>query len=67
MSADHHNGILILNARGKTDILSRQYQSVFSKEDPSQIPQPTSTPEPTMPEIEMTEEGALKQLLGQRK
>ena len=50
--------------KGKAEILNRQYQSVFSQEDPSFIPQPTTPPQSTMPDIIVKEEGVLKLLQG---
>ena len=56
------HGLLVSDAKGKASILNRQYQSVFSKENPSNIPHPDSPPQPTMPDITVTEAGVLKLL-----
>ena len=58
------NGLLVSDAKGKADILNRQYQSVFSKEDPHNIPHPDSPPQQTMPDISVQEAGVHKMLLG---
>ena len=46
----------------KANILNRQYQSQFTDEDKSEIPQPEGDPSPTMPDIHVTTEGVLKLL-----
>ena len=56
------NGLLVSEAKGKAGILNRQYQSVFSQEDPSDIPEPDEAESPEMPRIAVTEEGVLKLL-----
>ena len=56
------NGVLISDAQGKANILNRQYQSVFSKEDTTKIPNPIEEPSPDMPEIKVTRNGVLKLL-----
>jgi len=57
------NGVLISDAKGKAAILNRQYQSVFTREDPSNTPTPTEQPFPPMPDIIISRNGILKQLL----
>ena len=57
------NGLLISDSKAKAGILNRQYQSVFSREDPSDIPAPSGTPYPPMPQINISRNGILKQLL----
>ena len=57
------NGILISDSKCKSEILNRQYQSVFSEEDSSTMPTPTEPPSPTMPEIVVTQDGVKKLLL----
>jgi hypothetical protein len=50
--------------KDKADILNRQSESVFTKEDTSTtIPKPAGNPFPSMPDINITEEGVLKLLL----
>ena len=58
-----NNGILISDSKCKSEILNRQYQSVFSEEDSSTMPTPTEPPSPTMPEIVVTQDGVKKLLL----
>jgi len=57
------NGVLISDPKGKAAILNRQYQSVFTNEDISNIPAPPEMPSPPMPEIDISRNGILKQLL----
>ena len=56
------NGKMHGEAKDKANILNRQYESVFTHEDGSNIPVPDGTPYPAMPEIEITTEGVLKLL-----
>ena len=57
------NGRLFNTARDKADILSRQYQSVYTKEDQdSPVPDPEGTPYPRMEDFSVTEEGVEKLL-----
>jgi hypothetical protein len=56
------NGLLISDAKGKAAILNRQYQSVFTREDSSNIPSPLEQPSPAMPDIVISRNGILKQL-----
>ena len=56
------NGLLVSDPKSKARILNHQYQSVFSKEDSADIPEPNEPESPTMPEIVVTEEGVFKQL-----
>ena len=56
------NGILFSDAKNKAEILNKQYQSVFSKEDPTSIPTPSEASFPSMPEIVISQEGVLKLL-----
>jgi hypothetical protein len=46
----------------KADILNRKYESVFTKEDITNIPKPEGTSYPSMPNIKVKEEG-VKQLI----
>jgi hypothetical protein len=43
----------------KANILNNQYQSVFTREDKSSIPNPEGEPSPTMPDIEITNKTVL--------
>jgi hypothetical protein len=52
------------NSLGLQIQLCRQYESVFTKEDTSTtIPKPAGNPFPSMPDINISEEGVLKLLL----
>ena len=42
--------------KGKAEILFRQYQSVFSKEDPSNIPKPPSISRQLMPKVKVVKD-----------
>jgi hypothetical protein len=53
------NGLLVSDPKGKADILNRQYESVFTREDCSNIPDPVEPPSPSMPEIEISRHGIL--------
>ena len=55
-------GILHADAKDKADILNRQYQSVFTNEDTSDIPTPDGKPYSSMPEITVSIEGVQKLL-----
>ena len=57
-----HEGKLNSAPLDKANILNRQYVSVFTKEDPSNIPSPAGEPYPDMAKIEITEEGVCKLL-----
>ena len=57
------NGRLHAEPKDKANILNRQYESTWTKEDKSSIPSPEGTPFPSMPEIEVTNEGVVKLLL----
>ena len=50
------------DAKNKAEILNKQYQSMFSKEDPTSIPTPSEASFPSMPEIVISQEGVLKLL-----
>ena len=43
------NGILVSDSNGKAEILNRQYQSVFTRENSTNIP--IEPPSPEMPDI----------------
>jgi hypothetical protein len=58
------HGLLVSGAKDKAEILNRQYQSVFSIEDPENIPEPEEPPQPKMSDIKVTEEGILHLLSG---
>ena len=56
------NGKLYAAPKEKANILNKQYQSVFTVEDKSNIPTPTGKPYPDMCDIVVTEEGVLRLL-----
>ena len=57
------NGRLFNSSKDKADILNRQYQSVFTQEDPdSSIPDPDGNLFPAMKDISVTKEGVKKLL-----
>ena len=56
------NRTLHANPKDKADILNRQYESTWTKEDKSNIPTPDGTPFPSMPEIKVTCDGVWKLL-----
>ena len=56
------NGLLVSDSKGKANILNRQYQLVFSTEDPNNIPVPDFPNEPPMPNISISEAGVFKLL-----
>ena len=56
------NGRLFNTAKDKANILNRQYQSVFTKEDSQTVPKPTGQQYPQMPDITITTEGIYKLL-----
>ena len=56
------NGLLYSDPKSKADILNRQYQSVFSREDLNNIPEPDEPEFPAMSEITATEDGVFKLL-----
>ncbi len=57
------NNELTSDAKTKATLINKQYQSVFSKEDPTNIPDPIEPPSPEMPEISVSRDGVLKLLL----
>ena len=57
------NGRLFNASRDKADILNRQYQSVFTQEDPdTQVPDPDGKPYPDMKNVYVSEDGVRKLL-----
>ena len=57
------NGRLFNSPKDKADILNRQYQSVFTHEDPNiPVPDPDGDPYPDMQQITVTDEGVRKLL-----
>ena len=48
--------------KDKANIFNRQYESPFTREDTSNIPQPRGEPCSTMPDMIVTEEGVAKLL-----
>ena len=57
-----HEGKLNSAPLDKANILNHQYESVFTKEDPSSIPSLAGEPYPDMADIEISEEGVKKLL-----
>ena len=57
------HGRLHDNPKDKADILNRQYESTWTKEDKDDIPNPDGKSFPPMKDIHVTEEGVLKLLL----
>ena len=51
---------LFSGAKDKEDILGRKYESVYTQEDVSSIPEPAGEPYPQMKEIDISTEGAAK-------
>ena len=47
----------IASPKDRADILNRQYESTWTKEDKSNIPTPDGSDFPSMPEIKITCEG----------
>ena len=60
------SGRLQSEPRVKADILNRQYESTWTKEDRSSIHTPEGQPFPAMPEISVTKEGVFKPKCGSR-
>ena len=57
------NGRLFNTSKDKADIPNRQYQSVFTQEDPdTQVPDPDGEPYPDMNYIHVSEDGVRKLL-----
>ena len=57
------NGRLFNTCKDNADILNRQYQSVFTQEDPdTQVPDPEGKPYPDMNDIHVREGGVMKLL-----
>ena len=56
------NGKMHADPKDKANILNRQYESTFTREDTSHIPQPRGEPCSPMPDIIVTEEGVAKLL-----
>ena len=56
------NGKMHADPLDKSNILNRQYESTFTREDETNIPQPEGQPYPPMPDIEISREGVLKLL-----
>ena len=56
------NGKMHADPKDKANILNRQYESTFTREDTSNIPQPREEPCSPMPDIIVTEEGVAKLL-----
>ncbi|CAH1257246.1 SLCO3A1 [Branchiostoma lanceolatum] len=60
--SDH--GELVVDGQGKAEILSRQYDSVFTVEDLTTVPELGTSPYPDMPPVEVTLAGVQKLLQG---
>ena len=56
------NGHLYSDNKDKANILNQQYQSVFTKENPTEIPSPSGKRFPSMPEISVSCPGVEKLL-----
>ena len=56
------SGKMHADPKDKVDILNMQYESVFTKEDITNIPKPAGTSYPSMPNIKVKEEGVKKLL-----
>ncbi|MCG8077787.1 MAG: reverse transcriptase family protein, partial [Candidatus Thiodiazotropha taylori] len=57
------NGRLHDDPKDKADILNRQYQSTWTREDKTNIPEPEGDPFPSIQDIKVTREGVEKLLL----
>lgn len=64
ISALKVNGSLFNEARDKAEILSKQYQSVFTKDDASNVPSLGISPYPAVDDLFVSSEGVLKLLKG---
>ena len=56
------NGRLHADSKEKADILNRQYESTWTREDKTNIPAPDGNPFPSMKDIHVTKEGITKLL-----
>ena len=56
------NGRLHADSKEKADILNRQYESTWTREDKTSIPVPDGNPFPSMKDIHVTKEGITKLL-----
>ena len=52
------NGKMHADPKDKTNILNRQYESVYTKEDTNNVPSPSGQPYQPMEEITVTEHGS---------
>ena len=57
------NGKMHADPKDKTNILNRQYESVYTKDDTNNVPSPSGQPYQPMEEITVTEHGVRKLLL----
>ncbi|XP_072037401.1 uncharacterized protein [Amphiura filiformis] len=62
ISALRDNGQLISEPKGKAEVLNKYFKSVFTREDMTNIPEPTTPEFPRMQNFTITEEGALQTL-----
>ena len=56
------NGKMHADPKDKKNILNRQYESVYTKEDTSHVPSPSGRPYQSMEEITLTKQGVRKLL-----
>ena len=57
-----HNGTLVTDTQEKANILNHQFQSVFTNETNTNIPDKGTSPHPQMPDIHINNNGILKLL-----
>ena len=62
IEALNYKGKITTDAKEKAKALADQYESVYAKEDPTDIPNILPSPYPSMPDIEISEKGVLAQL-----
>ena len=55
-------GVLISDAKGKANVLNKQYCSVFTKDEPTALPSKGPSTAPPLPDITVTENGVLSML-----
>ena len=59
---DQATGTLVTDSAQKAELLSRQFQSQFTKEDLDNFPAESDSDIPSMPDIEFNREGVVKLL-----
>ena len=62
IEALNYKGKITTDAKEKAEALADQYESVYAKEDPTDIPNILPSPYPSMPDIEISEKGVLAQI-----